>query len=306
RRTLDLNQVTPVTQVINLSGIADAYRPTLVYNNGRLLCYFQAVFSGSGNSRMWTTYSDNQGTSWVDYGPVDSASNQQFNQSVAYSKQDGNTYVVFEDTRNISTAGIDIYLAAERDGDGLQFDYLKNLSFNRAELHEISPSVAVYGNQVGVIYLEVPPFSNENNLCMIVSSSSFQSYSTYRMSQGVGNGFMHTSPSIAMGYRDRFTTAYGRYHLASNLLISRIDDITSLSAGSFSSNNLEQREIGTVPFDAANARSAVVAYAGADDNAIVSFAAHQTYEDGNTPETVPFNAYFGKVIFQQNVNYGKQ
>jgi len=286
------SNIVPIATSSDLELYAD-----LVYHYNKLFAYYWRI-AVPDIGDIWIANSTDFGLSWNVYGEVDAEASIKANPSAVYSSFSARTYVVYEDYRNYSTTGVDLYMAESYGG--LDFEPSINLSRIPGNIHEIFPEVASYSNELSIAYLTNAEGSDERHVWLKVLNFSNDAIFDYRIIYDNMDTYDTVSPpSIAACVPGMVTLAFTSFDKTSHDITAVIDDIIfGDSILSVREDQLYHSVIGNIDraiFDDYYPGPGVVSREIYDGEGAESLIAWTTFEYGIAENPIPIQQYFGKV-----------
>lgn len=243
-------------------------------------------------ARIASFRSTDYANTWGDHEFVDDTSDLQYSPSAAMESS-GVIHVVWEDKRDDSTLGTDLYTAYSIDA--LTWNSEGNLLRTTENIDEYSPSISADYQKVAVAYLSQPDGSS--NADVRIHISSYHSDLDQEISHVAVTRTL-TSPSLAMVMTNSFQTfyvvSYGLYDSADDTLQSITRGLTERNGWSVLNPVFEiEQDIGTVnTVSGAGVYPGVACRSVIDRNAVETYIVRKTYEDGYE---YLFPYYYGKL-----------
>ena len=265
--------------------------PTLLTDSGNLYIYL--YYFQTGNSYIYPAHSEDLGDTWTNENTIDPTGDRHGRPSavLASTSLDKAIYVVWQDRRNFSERGNDLYIA--RSTDGMNFGTSVNISTAVGVVHELSPEISTYNEQLAIAYQQDATGSS-TYIYVKLMDLYYQSITDLRIARVSGE--IHTQPAIGIAADGTFTLAYGRYDLITNVLTGVVETYTSGGAfGQYFINTIVEESLGNIAPSGMEIYPAVICNRVAGGHAVESFAIWKTYSGGSFESLSPESMFFGNV-----------
>jgi len=294
-----------IKTITSVSGISTTVnQPCLVTNGTDLIVYyhrFRAIPTPADVIRV--SKSTDFAQTWSLPTSVDGTSDSQLNPSAIYFSRDHRYYVVWDDGRDLSTRGRDIYMTYSPDTDGITYNTPENLSTAPGIIHEDEPSIASYNSRIGIAYLQYAQGQTNKSLYLMDMPSSGLYKSVIKVDAPPALETI-LSPSLGMGNESVFTICYGHYNYTSDANEIRLVVVRLYMGFPYYPYSFPSEDLGITSTDGISPYPAVVSKSSAGIYAVESFIAHRSFRDGADDDALPFPEKFGYVDVKSIVIQG--
>jgi len=258
------------------------------------LIFQETKISDPPYSRIASFRSTDYADTWGNHKFIEDTATKQYNPSAAMKTSVGNMEVVWEDERDESTLGTDLYMASS--SDTLTWYPDGNILHTAENIDEYSPSLACYSEITAIAYLSQPDGSS-NAVCRI-HINTYYSDIDQQIEFSTGTRTL-TDPSVGIV----MTKSHKMFYIVSYSLYDSSDDTLQSITRAYTTegigwNALDQvfnitDDIGTVDSSmGASSYPGIACQSVIDGNAFETYIVRKTYEDG-FDYTFPY--YYGKL-----------
>jgi hypothetical protein len=236
----DASHINFVSNAYKYNAFAD-----LEYAFGRLLVYYWGT-NTSMPEDVAIAYSDDMALSWTMHPtPIDNGTSQKTFPSATLCISMPRMWVVWEDYRDSSTTGGDLYMA--QSYLGLNFDPAMNISSLGGYSHENVPDAVSDYAQMAVVYMGQAEY--ETDSCPRLKIVDLYSYATidFKVGYQIYNKSV-SRPTVSFPYETQIAVAYGTQDLTTSEMHA-VSTLIHLERGytDYRQDELFRTPIGTEP-----------------------------------------------------------
>jgi len=258
------------------------------------IIFQETKFTDPPYSKIASFRSTNYADTWDDHKFIDNSGTKQYNPSATMNPTGWDLYVVWEDERDISTLGTDLYTAFSVNADTWHSD--GNLLHTFENIDEYSPSITADNYSTSIAYSSRPDGSS-NAECRIHVKSYYCDIDQ-QVDFAVGTRTL-SNPSIGMVV----TSSSQKFYIVSYNIYNSSDNTLQFETKAYSTEGLGAdalrpafnftQDIGTVDsIMGASSNAGIACQTVIDWNAFETYIVRKTYEDG-FDYTFPY--YYGKL-----------
>jgi hypothetical protein len=290
RTNLEMTSSTLNMCVVNGVDIVEHY-PCLIVINDILYIYYNrdTVLS----NRIYAIKSEDNGSTWTDNTAVDTTSVSERRPTAVYNDYISRVHLFWEDGRDLSTNGWDIYLATSNYEDGVDFNAIRNVSSFPGEVHETSLTAVSNTNEVVLSYLVTEDGATVNSAWLKMLNVYDYWQDDIEIESAAST--IYTKPGVMTYYPGYSAVAMGKYNSVSQDLSLVAYNLIRNGASNFEQTKIIDQPLGNV---AAGAREIYPALtfenlAGEDVTRVIM--GYKQYNDGILSDPTPFTENFGTV-----------